>query len=113
MRSFLLLSIVATASAFVTPSATFVGRPSASTLLKDGESNIETIEFRIFPDGRVEEVVRGVKGMNCNKVTDEINAVLGKVVDTAPTEEMFQQDLTIDTEITISEGSDWEGSSTW
>lgn len=114
MRSFLFLSVVvATATAFVTPSATFVGRPAASTFLKDGESNLETIEFRIFPDGRVEEIVKGVRGVNCNKVTEEINAALGKVIDTVPTEEMFEQELTINTEVTISEGSDWEGSSSW
>jgi hypothetical protein len=113
MRSLFLLSVIATVTtAFMAP--TFVGRPAASTFLKDGgESNLETIEFRIFPDGRVEEVVRGVKGVNCNKVTDEINSVLGKVVETAPTEEMFEQELTVDAQVTISEGSDWEGSSSW
>lgn len=107
--SLLLLSYLATATAFVaTPS--FV-RPR-TTFLKDGESNIETIEFRIFPDGRVEEVVKGVMGGNCNKVTEEINAVLGKVVDSQPTEEMFQQELTLNNEIQVSDGN-WDGSSSW
>ena len=70
--------------------------------------NIERIEFKIFPDGRVEETVRGVKGGNCHKVTDKINEQLGKVLDSAPTEEMYEQDLTIDQTLTQSDG--WEGS---
>lgn len=107
MHPFLLLTLFLSAvSAFVT-SPSFVRRAS---LLNSGETNIETLEFRIFPDGRVEEVVRGVKGVNCNKVTEDINAVLGKVVDSQPTEELFQQDLTLNNEIQVSDGS-WEGSS--
>ncbi|GKY97466.1 hypothetical protein MPSEU_000705000 [Mayamaea pseudoterrestris] len=58
-----------------------------------GEGAIERLEFKIFPDGRVEEVVRGIKGNNCNKVTETINEMLGKVVATTPTEEMFEQAL--------------------
>ena len=111
MRSpFLLLFFLATTTAFVPVMKSGFLRPMS--ILKDGESNIETIEFRIFPDGRVEEVVRGVKGVNCNKVTEEINAVLGKVVASEPTEELFQQDLTLDNVIQVSDGN-WEGSSTW
>jgi hypothetical protein len=107
MYSYLLLALFLVAvSAFVT-SPSFV-RPAS--LRRSGETNIESLEFRIFPDGRVEEVVRGVKGVNCNKVTEDINAVLGKVVDSQPTEELFQQDLTLNNEIQVSDGS-WEGSS--
>jgi Protein of unknown function (DUF2997) len=109
MRSFLLsLSLLAAVSAFV-PAPSFV---RSASLLSNGETNIETIEFRIFPDGRVEEVVRGVQGVNCNKVTEDINAVLGKVVDSQPTEELFQQDLTLNNEIQVSDGN-WDGSSSW
>jgi hypothetical protein len=104
-------SAVLSLSAAFTHSRAFL-RPT--TLLKAGESKIETIEFRIFPDGRVEEVVRGVKGVNCNKVTDEINAALGKVIDTRPTEEMYETELKIDNVVQITDSSsDWEGSSTW
>ncbi|KAI2513997.1 DUF2997-containing protein [Fragilaria crotonensis] len=108
---FLLVSFLAISATAFVPALTpaFVRR---TNILSDGESNIETIEFRIFPDGRVEEVVRGVKGVNCNKVTEEINAVLGKVVASEPTEELFQQDLTLDNVIQVSDGN-WEGSSTW
>ena len=73
--------------------------------------NIETIEFKIYPDGRVEETVRGVKGGNCHQVTDKINEQLGKVVDTAPTEEMYEQDLTVDQTLTQTDGgASWDGS---
>ena len=34
--------------------------------------SVETIEFKIYSDGRVEEVVRGVKGNDCHKVTKDI-----------------------------------------
>lgn len=43
-----------------------------------GAGAIEQIEFKIYPDGRVEETVRGVKGNNCHKVTEKINEALGK-----------------------------------
>jgi Protein of unknown function (DUF2997) len=79
---------------------------------QSSDSNLETLEFRIFPDGRVEEVVRGVKGMNCNQVTEDINSVLGKVVATEPTEELYQQDLTLSNEVKISDGN-WDGMSSW
>ena len=81
------------------------------------EGNIEQIEFKIFPDGRIEETVRGIKGGNCHKVTEEINQQLGKVVDSKPTEEMYEQEVVIDETISIQNdrsGSDgWEGSSDW
>jgi hypothetical protein len=81
------------------------------------EGNIEQIEFKIFPDGRIEETVRGIKGGNCHKVTEEINQQLGKVVDSKPTEEMYEQEIVIDQTISIqndNNGSDgWEGSSDW
>ena len=74
--------------------------------------SIEQIEFKIYPDGRVEETVRGVKGNNCHKVTEKINKQLGKVVATSPTEEMFEEEVKVQQKIYQSE-SDWEGSSSW
>ena len=44
-----------------------IGR--SSSLLNNDSGGIEEIEFRIYPDGRVTEVVRGVKGKNCEEVT--------------------------------------------
>jgi len=80
-----------------------------------GAGSLEQIEFKIYPDGRVEETVRGVKGNNCHKVTGKINQALGEVVATRPTEEMFEQDVTVQTTLyqTTASDSDWEGSSTW
>ena len=80
---------------------------------------MEIIEFKIYPDGRVEETVRGVKGNNCHKVTEGINEMLGKVVATAPTEEMYEQEVVVETTLTESvsngnsNGNSWEGSSSW
>jgi Protein of unknown function (DUF2997) len=97
-----------------TPSATF----TSSTRLND--SQVETLEFKIYPDGRVEEIVRGIKGGNCHKVTEGINEMLGKVVATAPTEEMYEQEVVIDQTVTETVGessgtgeASWEGKSSW
>ena len=111
------------AVAFVT-SPHGIHSASSSTRLRadtwDGASSgknakagaIEQIEFKIYPDGRVEETVRGVKGNNCHKVTEKINEALGKVVATSPTEEMFEEEIQVTQKIYQSE-SDWEGSSSW
>lgn len=86
-----------------------------SSLKMSDTGGVEVIEFRIYPDGRVEETVRGIKGSNCHKVTEAINEVLGKVIDTAPTEELYEQALVVDQTITLTEGTagGWEGSSSW
>lgn len=76
-----------------------------------GGGAIETIEFKIYPDGRVEETVRGVKGNNCHKITEKINEALGAVIASTPTEEMFEQPVQVTETINLSNG--WESSSTW
>jgi hypothetical protein len=80
------------------------------------ESNIERIEFKIYPDGRVEEKVIGIKGENCQKVTEKINKVLGEVIQSEPTEEMFEQEVKLDQTLTNNNnngGDSWEGASSW
>lgn len=91
---------------------------NTNTKLYDG--NLEQIEFKIFPDGRIEETVRGIKGGNCHKVTEEINQSLGKVVDSKPTEEMYEQEIVIEQTVSIqnedgsgSSGGGWDGASSW
>ena len=57
---------------------------------------MERIEYKIYPDGRVEEKVLGVKGEDCLEITREINEKLGEVISTTPTEEMFEEEIKID-----------------
>ena len=84
--------------------------PSASTRLhSSGPGNSEFIEFTIFPDGRVEEKVVGVKGEACQKVTENINKVLGNVVSSTPTEEAFEEKITIDDTL-VENVNAWDGS---
>ncbi|MDX1978365.1 MAG: DUF2997 domain-containing protein [Pseudanabaenaceae cyanobacterium bins.68] len=40
---------------------------------------METLEFIIYPDGRVEEIVSGIAGNSCVEVTASIEARLGAV----------------------------------
>ncbi|GAX19991.1 hypothetical protein FisN_1Lh535 [Fistulifera solaris] len=84
---------------------------SSSSAASGGRAGqVEQIEFKIYPDGRVEETVRGVKGGDCHKITEDINAALGVVISSSPTEEMFEQEVVVNQKITQS---DWEGSSSW
>jgi hypothetical protein len=50
---------------------------------------METLEFIIFPDGRVQEKVTGIIGASCAEVTAAIEAQLGQVVTQKPTSEFF------------------------
>lgn len=50
---------------------------------------METLEFIIYPDGRVQEKVTGIVGASCAEVTAAIEAQLGRVVTHAPTSEFF------------------------
>ncbi len=53
--------------------------------------SMETLEFIIHPDGRVEEKVTGIVGRTCAEVTAAIEAQLGRVVDQSPTSEFFAE----------------------
>ena len=53
--------------------------------------NMETLEFVIYPDGRVQEKVTGIVGASCTEVTAAIEAQLGKVVSHQTTSEYFAQ----------------------
>lgn len=54
---------------------------------------METLEFIIYPDGRVHEKVTGITGSSCAEVTAAIEAQLGRVVAQEPTSEYFTQSL--------------------
>ena len=52
---------------------------------------METLEFVIHPDGRVQEMVTGIVGASCAEVTAAIEAQLGSVIIYQPTSEYFAQ----------------------
>ena len=54
---------------------------------------METLEFIIYPDGRVQEKVTGIVGASCAEVTAAIEAQLGQVLSQETTSEYFTQPL--------------------
>ncbi|MEM6437148.1 MAG: DUF2997 domain-containing protein [Cyanobacteria bacterium P01_D01_bin.115] len=54
---------------------------------------METLEFIIYPDGRVKEMVTGVVGRSCEEVTRKIEAQLGNVVSRESTSEYYAQSV--------------------
>jgi hypothetical protein len=50
---------------------------------------METLEFIIYPDGRVQEKVTGITGASCAEVTAAIETQLGLVLNHEPTSEFF------------------------
>jgi hypothetical protein len=52
---------------------------------------METLEFVIYPDGRVVEKVTGIVGSSCEEVTAAIEAQLGQVLHQEQTSEYFAQ----------------------
>ncbi|ACK65937.1 conserved hypothetical protein [Rippkaea orientalis PCC 8801] len=53
--------------------------------------NLETLEFIIYPDGRVQEKVTGIIGASCQEVTAAIEAQLGRVVSQEKTSQYYAQ----------------------
>jgi Protein of unknown function (DUF2997) len=69
---------------------------------------METLEFIIYPDGRVQEKVTGIIGSSCAEVTAAIEALLGQVVSYEPTAEYFaQQAVTQNSTSAQAEVSRW------
>ncbi|WP_416676564.1 DUF2997 domain-containing protein [Egbenema bharatensis] len=68
---------------------------------------METLEFIIYPDGRVQEKVTGIVGRSCAEVTAAIEAKLGRVVNQETTSEYYtqpvQQSVSNPTQTTHSE----------
>ncbi|GAB4155644.1 MAG: DUF2997 domain-containing protein [Cyanobacteria bacterium J069] len=68
---------------------------------------METLEFIIYPDGRVQEKVTGIIGASCAEVTAAIEAQLGQVVSHEPTSEFFAQPNTVSSTQSQSAFSEW------
>ncbi len=54
---------------------------------------METLEFVIYPDGRVQEKVTGIVGCSCAEVTAALEAELGQVLTSEQTSEFFAATL--------------------
>lgn len=61
--------------------------------------SMETLEFIIRPDGRVQETVTGIVGASCAEVTTAIEAQLGRVVATQKTAEYYAQNTVQNTPV--------------
>lgn len=67
---------------------------------------METLEFIIYPDGRVQEKVTGITGSSCAEVTAAIEAKLGRVLNQETTSEYFAQVLQ-SASVTTQNCSEW------
>lgn len=68
---------------------------------------METLEFIIYPDGRVQEKVTGIVGASCAEVTAAIEAQLGRVVAQEQTSEYFAQSVNQSSTVTAQTYSEW------
>jgi len=69
---------------------------------------METLEFIIYPDGRVKETVTGIVGSSCQEVTAAIEKQLGVVINQKQTAEYYAQDkIQSAAAITQKSYSDW------
>lgn len=57
---------------------------------------METLEFVIYPDGRVKEMVTGIVGASCSEVTAAIEAQLGEVVAHQKSSEYYAQPVQVE-----------------
>ncbi len=65
---------------------------------------METLEFVIYPDGRVKETVTGIVGASCAEVTAAIEAQLGDVVADEKTSEYYTQPVRVTNTVRSSVG---------
>ncbi len=69
---------------------------------------METLEFIIYPDGRVKETVTGIVGSSCQEVTTAIEQQLGVVIDQKQTSDYYAQNQAQSvTTVAQSNFSDW------
>jgi hypothetical protein len=70
--------------------------------------NMETLEFIIYPDGRVRETVTGIVGSSCQEVTAAIEEQLGVVISQETTSEYYAQKVNQSAQISSQNTfSDW------
>jgi hypothetical protein len=69
--------------------------------------SMETLEFVIYPDGRVQEKVTGVVGKSCTVVTAAIESALGDVVSQSQTAEYFAANNQLELTATASSQTSW------
>lgn len=64
--------------------------------------SMETLEFIIYPDGRVQETVTGIIGKSCQEVTVAVEAQLGRVISQSTTADFYTQPLNQTSELNQS-----------
>ncbi|RMF27791.1 MAG: DUF2997 domain-containing protein [Cyanobacteria bacterium J083] len=70
--------------------------------------NMETLEFIIYPDGRVKETVTGIVGKSCQEITAAIEENLGQVITMQKTSAYFASNVNQSTQVTNQVSySDW------
>jgi Protein of unknown function (DUF2997) len=60
---------------------------------------METLEFIIYPDGRVQEKVTGIIGKSCEEITLAIETQLGKVISQEKNADYYNEKLTANNQI--------------
>ncbi len=75
--------------------------------------SMQRVKFTIYPDGRVEETVIGVKGQECLKITETLNAKLGDVILTKSTEEMQEVKETVQEQVKVKNVAYQQQKSEW
>mmetsp|Transcript_20467 Transcript_20467/g.47212 ORF Transcript_20467/g.47212 Transcript_20467/m.47212 type:complete len:133 (-) Transcript_20467:345-743(-) len=132
MRGALLVTIASLGVAAFSPAGPLLAERSrhSAYLLDAGRRlaasaprmEMQELEFIIHADGRVEERVRGIKGNNCQSVTQEVEEALGEVYHMEATQEMFEQAVVVEVEQTqtqtwgqssIGESNDNGGAAEW
>ena len=68
---------------------------------------METLEFIIYPDGRVKETVTGIVGSSCQEVTAAIEEQLGVVIDQKPTADYYAQTQVLNTTVATQNQASW------
>ncbi len=70
--------------------------------------SMESLEFIIYPDGRVMEKVTGIVGSSCQEVTVAIEAQLGQLMSQEKTSDYYHQTVSQSEKVSnAATFSDW------